>query len=96
MCNYGPPWIFKSLVALEEREMQRKGGAKSMWRKEDGGRFSGAERAYNLFFTGKYWLNISNRKEFMIRFATERGFDPLIPKNWYSITADVLSEIKVQ
>ena len=33
----------------------------------------------------KFWGNPSNRRRYFERFAEERGFDPLIAENWYSV-----------
>jgi len=38
-----------------------------------------------------FWTDKDNRKNFFNSFAKSKGFDPLIPENWYSITvADIL------
>jgi len=31
-----------------------------------------------------YWSHIDNRRIFFINFSKEKGFDPLVPENWYS------------
>eukprot|EP00026_Physarum_polycephalum_P001768 Phypoly_transcript_01770.p1 GENE.Phypoly_transcript_01770~~Phypoly_transcript_01770.p1 ORF type:complete len:893 (+),score=154.72 Phypoly_transcript_01770:58-2736(+) len=33
----------------------------------------------------KFWGNPSNRRKFLERFAEEKGFDPLLAENWYSV-----------
>lgn len=43
----------------------------------------------------KYWANIINRRNFFHKFAKERGFDPLIPENWYLFSATDFSKIEV-
>jgi len=42
----------------------------------------------------KYWHNSKNRKAFFLEFAKERGFDPLLPDNWYSITQNDFKSAK--
>jgi len=37
-----------------------------------------------------YWDLASNRRRFFESFAKESGFDPLVPKNWYSLQKDDL------
>lgn len=44
---------------------------------------------------GDYWANARNRRHFFERFAADKGFDPLIAQNWYSITHEQLDEYKV-
>lgn len=45
--------------------------------------------------SGKVWFDIKTRKEFFMKFAKERGFDPLIADNWYSVSNDDLVSTKV-
>ena len=42
-----------------------------------------------------YWLDIDNRRKFFLKFAEEKGFDPLVPENWYTITKRQVSAKKV-
>eukprot|EP00026_Physarum_polycephalum_P001933 Phypoly_transcript_01936.p1 GENE.Phypoly_transcript_01936~~Phypoly_transcript_01936.p1 ORF type:complete len:910 (+),score=132.37 Phypoly_transcript_01936:109-2838(+) len=46
------------------------------------------------FVPKRYWANPFNQKQFLDRFAKDRGFDPLVAKNWYSITSDMLLSVK--
>ena len=39
-----------------------------------------------IIFTGNFWEDPKNKRDFFDRFAKERGFDSLIPSNWYPIT----------
>lgn len=41
----------------------------------------------------KHWEDINNRKLLFCDIAQQRGFDPLIPSNWYKV--DSLLNIKV-
>jgi len=37
-----------------------------------------------------YWLSVENKKNFILKFAEERSFDPYDPHNWETITnADI-------
>jgi len=44
-----------------------------------------------------YWTTEKgkNMRELFIKIAHERGFDPLLPHNWYSIPSSSLKEVKV-
>lgn len=42
-----------------------------------------------------YWEDEKRRREFFDSFATENGFDPLVPENWYSVSTNELRETKV-
>lgn len=33
-----------------------------------------------------FWKSIQNKRNFMIKFAAHKGFDPLVPENWYTVT----------
>eukprot|EP00026_Physarum_polycephalum_P001959 Phypoly_transcript_01963.p1 GENE.Phypoly_transcript_01963~~Phypoly_transcript_01963.p1 ORF type:complete len:985 (-),score=156.37 Phypoly_transcript_01963:23-2977(-) len=35
------------------------------------------------FIPPNYWLSMKNRKDFLLNFAKEQGFDPLSPSPWY-------------
>eukprot|EP00026_Physarum_polycephalum_P006810 Phypoly_transcript_06862.p1 GENE.Phypoly_transcript_06862~~Phypoly_transcript_06862.p1 ORF type:complete len:562 (+),score=109.53 Phypoly_transcript_06862:93-1688(+) len=41
-----------------------------------------------------YWANPDNRKKFFVDYAKERGFDPEIPENWYSVELSDLRKKK--
>lgn len=43
-----------------------------------------------LTFTSAKWNDYENRLQFFKMFAKENGFDPLLPANWYSISASQL------
>jgi hypothetical protein len=38
---------------------------------------------------------MDNRKKLFLDFAKQKGFDPLVPENWYNIKEDKLNEIRV-
>eukprot|EP00026_Physarum_polycephalum_P005007 Phypoly_transcript_05033.p1 GENE.Phypoly_transcript_05033~~Phypoly_transcript_05033.p1 ORF type:complete len:665 (+),score=73.56 Phypoly_transcript_05033:296-1996(+) len=40
------------------------------------------------------WKEIENRRQFFEKYARERGFDPLVPENWYSQPYDQIETIK--
>lgn len=43
--------------------------------------------AVNVFITTEgYWRDIKRRKAFFDEFASEKGFNPLNPENWYGLT----------
>ena len=44
---------------------------------------------------GSYWHDLNNRKSFFDDFAKSKGFDPLLPENWYKIPRDEVIEYKV-
>lgn len=47
--------------------------------------------AYHI--TGKTWRDLSNRKVFFEKLAYKKGFDPLVPTNWFGLsTTEVLDE----
>jgi hypothetical protein len=46
--------------------------------------------------TEKYWQIVANRRKFFFDIAEAKKFDPLIAKNWYSVTEKTLMEFKVQ
>jgi len=41
-----------------------------------------------------YWMNVDNRLKFFMRFANEKGFEPLVPENWYSMSVRKIRSIK--
>lgn len=49
-----------------------------------------------IFLTVSYYDDPVRRKEFFLRIAKERGFDPLVPENWYPlIRSDIVASQKV-
>jgi hypothetical protein len=40
----------------------------------------------------KYWQSKENRKKFFDQYAQEKGFDPLLPDNWYTTTRTNISQ----
>eukprot|EP00026_Physarum_polycephalum_P001040 Phypoly_transcript_01041.p1 GENE.Phypoly_transcript_01041~~Phypoly_transcript_01041.p1 ORF type:complete len:1163 (+),score=140.56 Phypoly_transcript_01041:229-3717(+) len=47
-----------------------------------------------VLLPSNYWDSDTNRFSFFRNFAKERGFDPLIPENWYPFTASDLPKAK--
>ncbi len=46
-------------------------------------------------FTGNYWKNVANRRDYLIKFATQLGFDPLVAKNWENIQyEEMIKQVK--
>jgi len=39
-----------------------------------------------------YWREKQHRRDFFNEFAKEKGFDPSVPENWYSVTAAQISK----
>lgn len=35
-----------------------------------------------------YWFEMANRRKFLVDFAKHKGFDPLVPENWYPLLAE--------
>lgn len=46
------------------------------------------------FYLGSYWQSQENKRNLFEVFAKQRGFDPLVPSNWYplSIKKDLLPQ----
>ena len=42
-----------------------------------------------------YWNDSDNQRSFFLSFAKTKGFDPLIPSNWYTINAEEILQLKV-
>ncbi len=38
-----------------------------------------------LLHAVKYWTNHDNRRKFFVEFASQKGFDPLVPENWKNV-----------
>lgn len=41
------------------------------------------------------WNSIETRRKFFIDYAKEKGFDPLIPENWYTVQAADIAAINI-
>eukprot|EP00026_Physarum_polycephalum_P000399 Phypoly_transcript_00400.p1 GENE.Phypoly_transcript_00400~~Phypoly_transcript_00400.p1 ORF type:complete len:1105 (+),score=129.94 Phypoly_transcript_00400:31-3345(+) len=41
-----------------------------------------------------YWTDLENQRHFFRSFAKAKGFDPLIPSNWYPVTSEDILEVK--
>eukprot|EP00026_Physarum_polycephalum_P003407 Phypoly_transcript_03418.p1 GENE.Phypoly_transcript_03418~~Phypoly_transcript_03418.p1 ORF type:complete len:724 (+),score=75.11 Phypoly_transcript_03418:129-2300(+) len=41
-----------------------------------------------------FWQELGNRKEFFDKVARDKGFDPLVAENWYSITRKMIEQKK--
>jgi len=37
-----------------------------------------------------YWRDLDNQRQFFLDYAQKKGFDPLVPANWYKISAPEL------
>eukprot|EP00026_Physarum_polycephalum_P001510 Phypoly_transcript_01512.p1 GENE.Phypoly_transcript_01512~~Phypoly_transcript_01512.p1 ORF type:complete len:1104 (+),score=195.39 Phypoly_transcript_01512:246-3314(+) len=46
------------------------------------------------FISRNFWADIKNSKQFLDDFASAQGFDPLLPHNWYPISATQLLRTK--
>ena len=44
---------------------------------------------------GKYWQDPKNRRNFYLKFAHSRGFDPFVASNWYKYNYDSIIAAKV-
>ena len=62
-------------------------------RKEERGGEARDYRTYTVIV--RYWEDIANRIELFIGIARERGFDPLVPANWYPVSYASLINVKV-
>ena len=45
---------------------------------------------------GKYWDDTKNQRSFMMSFAQDKGFDPLVPTNWYSVSTESFLALRVR
>ena len=60
-------------------------------------------RGYTAFTTiknsntmiGSYWKDVTNRRKMFTDLASEMGFDPLVPANWYSVSSYAVLSCKV-
>ena len=50
----------------------------------------------NHIYIGGYWRAPANRKKFFDDFARDHNFDPLVPRNWYSVTSDQIKAARVR
>ena len=55
----------------------------------------GIGRKTNKTILGDYWADLKNRRALFTKIAHERGFDPLLPSNWYPISTASLLNVKV-
>lgn len=47
------------------------------------------------FITDKHYEDVDNRKNIFLDYAKQKGFNPLIPEHWYSITNNSLRSVQV-
>ncbi len=40
----------------------------------------------------RYWQRTENQRKFFIEFATQKGFNPLVPENWDKITIEDMNK----
>ncbi len=40
-------------------------------------------------------MDVLNRKQFFVEFAANKGFDPFVAQNWYSVSAKEILNSKV-
>eukprot|EP00026_Physarum_polycephalum_P002139 Phypoly_transcript_02143.p1 GENE.Phypoly_transcript_02143~~Phypoly_transcript_02143.p1 ORF type:complete len:817 (+),score=78.77 Phypoly_transcript_02143:221-2671(+) len=50
----------------------------------------GLEEAWFAHLPKNYWSNLDNRRNFFVTFAESKGFNPLIPDPWYSISYEMV------
>lgn len=48
------------------------------------------------YFCKAWWYDATKRRKFFENFARMNGFDPLVADNWYTITRDRVSALKVK
>jgi len=41
-----------------------------------------------------YWLNLDNRRKFLLQFAEERGFDPSKLENWRQVNDELRKRVR--
>lgn len=46
------------------------------------------------YFEGPYWSG-KTRKNFFLAYARKHSFDPLVAKNWYSVSVDDILKFQV-
>lgn len=42
-----------------------------------------------------HWANKENRRLFFEKYAKDKGFDPLVPQNWYEANIVEIKHVKV-
>ncbi len=48
-----------------------------------------------IYILGKFWRNAYNRRKFFIEFASQKGFDPLVPEHWEKIQKrEMIKQVK--
>jgi len=52
------------------------------------------KRKFHQKLPRNHWSDIANRRKFFEQFAKKRKFDPLIPRNWYSVSKENILAIK--
>lgn len=48
-----------------------------------------------MFLLAKYWEHAENRRKFFLDFARDHKFDPLVAKNWYSVSNELVRATRV-
>eukprot|EP00026_Physarum_polycephalum_P001465 Phypoly_transcript_01467.p1 GENE.Phypoly_transcript_01467~~Phypoly_transcript_01467.p1 ORF type:complete len:1055 (+),score=143.84 Phypoly_transcript_01467:198-3362(+) len=54
----------------------------------------GLDESYFKSVSLGYWKSVSNRRKFFLEIAEEKGFDPLLAADWYSLTLEEVLENK--
>ena len=49
----------------------------------------------NALLSGNHWLEVAKRRIWFERYAENKGFEPLIPENWYNITLEKINDPEV-
>eukprot|EP00026_Physarum_polycephalum_P000389 Phypoly_transcript_00389.p1 GENE.Phypoly_transcript_00389~~Phypoly_transcript_00389.p1 ORF type:complete len:1231 (+),score=194.32 Phypoly_transcript_00389:52-3744(+) len=39
-----------------------------------------------------HWVDVAKRREWLEEYAKKKGFEPLVPKNWYNITMETIDD----
>ncbi len=47
-----------------------------------------------IVFLEKHWSNAHNRRRSFIEFASQKGFDPLVAKNWENVQYREICKVK--
>ncbi len=48
-----------------------------------------------ILCTDSYWNNPANRRNFFIEYALQKGFDPIVSKNWSRVKIrDFIKEVQ--
>ncbi len=49
----------------------------------------------NFRYLGDYWRSTENQRKFFIEFASQKGFDLLVPANWDKIRKeDIIKQVR--